>query len=157
MRMWLALAVLLGGCSQSVETMGLITGSIAPPSSSAAPSPVAKSKAAGAERISGNLYRVLADDRKLPDRIERENYTLLKAAEATKAAGGTHFVLVSASDQSPIGVSALSLSSSGSQYGAYFRILEIDATAGVPTGAMAVDEIIHFFGPKFGRAPTDAT
>lgn len=157
MRLWLALAVLLGGCSQSIESMGLVTGSITSPTAPTSQSPAAKSKVAGAERISGNLYRVLADDRKLPDRIERENYTLLKAAEATKAAGGTHFVLVSASDQSPIGVAALSLSSNGSQYGAYFRILEVDPSAGVPAGAMAADEIIHFFGPKFGRAPSDAT
>lgn len=151
MRFWLALAVLLGGCSQGPQPIGLTTGSIAPGAASAA---AAKSRLAGAERISGNLYRVLADDRRLPDRIERENYTLLKAAEATKAAGGTHFVLVSASDQSPVGVATLSaLTGNGSQYGAYFRVLEIDTATGVPTGAMAADEIIHFFGPKFGRAP----
>lgn len=151
MRLWLALALLLGGCSQGIESMGLTTGSIGPVAASAS---ATKSRLAGAERISGNLYRVLADDRKLPDRIERENYTLLKAAEATKAAGGTHFILVSASDQSPVGISSLSaLSGNGGQFGAYFRVLEIDAATGVPTGALAADEIIHFFGPKFGRAP----
>ena len=145
MRWWIVVPALVGGCSQAIEGIGLTTGSITP---SASTVPAGQSKLGGAERVSGNLYRVLADDRKIADRIDRENYTLLKAAEATKAAGGTHFVLVSASDQSPIAVSTLG---GGGQYGAYFRVLEVDPANGVPNSAMAADEIIHFFGKKFGR------
>ena len=102
--MWwrIALAVLVGGCSQAMEGIGLTTGSIAPSASIGA-----ATKVAGAERVSGNLYRVMATDRNIADRIERENYTLLKAAEATKAAGGTHFVLVNASNQAPFGLPSL--------------------------------------------------
>lgn len=166
------LCVVLGGCSQAVEGIGnLTTGSLpgfaksspiatgslpAGSSSSSAPS---SARIAGAERISGNLYRVMATDRSLPDRIERENYTLLKAAEATKAVGGTHFVLVNASNQAPAGPPSITslIKSNGEEYGAYFRVLEIEQGGAAPIGAMAADEIIHFFGPKFGRASDDGT
>ena len=151
MRWLIALALSVGGCSQAIDGLGLTTGSITP---AATPSTDAKARPAGAERVSGTLYRVMADDRKIADRIDRENYTLLKAAEATKAAGGTHFVLVSASDQSPTGMPSLKAltGNAGADYGAYFRVLEVDAANGVPVGAMSADEIIHFFGPKFGRS-----
>ena len=38
-------------------------------------------------------------------------------------------------------------------YGAYFRVLKIEADTAAPTGAMSASEIITFFGAKFGRAP----
>ena len=56
MRFWLALAVLLGGCSQGPQPIGLTTGSIAPGAASAA---AAKSRLAGAERIAGLGDRAL--------------------------------------------------------------------------------------------------
>ena len=112
---------------------------------------------APAERISGNLFRVQADDRKIDDAVERENYTLLRAAETTKAHGGTHFVLVSAGDQASVGMPSLKTIMSGNreaEFGAYFRVLRIETDGTAPIGAMSASEIIHFFGPKFGRAPT---
>ena len=119
--------------------------------------PTSAVKGGGAERVSGNLFRIQADDRKIVDHIERENYTLLRAAETTVAQGGTHFVLVSAGDQSTTGLPTLRMIVSGNrdaEFGAYFRILKIEPDTAAPIGAVSASEMIHFFGPKFGRAPS---
>ena len=196
MRWLIALALIVGGCSQPFQGIGPITGSIIPtiggqdnsaegqqpakaspgPTVASAPataapavgSPIVNAampgvgkagtgKVGGAERISGNLFRVVADDRNVSDRIERENYTLLRAAETALAQGGTHFVLVSAGDQSTTGIPSLKALFSGdrdAEYGAYFRVLKLEPEGKAPFGAMSADEIVHFFGPRFGRTPT---
>ena len=164
MRWLIVLAVFAGGCSQAYEGIGLTTGSI-PMTTAVAPtsSPVKPVIAASAnlgrpaERVSGNLFRILPDDRRIADRIEKENYTLLRAAEATLAQGGTHFVLVSAGDQAATGMPSLKAIFSGdrdAEYGAYIRVLRVESDGSAPAGSMAAEEIIHFFGPKFGRTPT---
>ena len=179
MRWLIAAALLVGGCAQIDQGIGLTTGSITsllgggattpvPPATDTATQPTAAQLAAtkpamakastgtiaGAERISGNLFRIQADGRRITDHVERENYTLLRAAETTRAQGATHFVLVSAGDQATTGVPSLKMLVSGdsnAEYGAYFRVLRIEPDATAPIGAMSADEIIHFFGAKFGR------
>ena len=147
-----ALALLAGGCSQASDGSSIVTGSLGSLLPQAAPS--AQPKLPG-ERISTSLYRVMATDRKFKDAIERENYTLLKAAETTRAVGGTHFMLVKAGDQSSAGLPTLaSLSGSATEFGAYIRVLTLDPGAEAPIGAVHAEEIIHFFGPQFARGAT---
>lgn len=164
MRWLIALAAMLGGCSQGQPNLGLTTGSILPslagmsgaPAASKALSPTA---GAGGERIGVNLYRVSASDRAIADPVARENYALLRAAETAKAAGGTHFIMIQTGDQSSSGFSLSSTfagntgSGNSGQFGAYVRVLTLEPGAEVPIGAIVADEIIHFFGPNFGRTP----
>ncbi len=145
-----AVALAAAGCSLDGSNLpSLSTGSILPSLPSL---PTGGSAAGEPERIAGNLYRVMATDRKIADTIERENYMLLKAAETTKKVGGTHFVMVRAGDQTS-GLPSLATMTQGRQYGAYIRVIEVDPEQGVPVGAIAADEIIQFFGPKFGKTP----
>ena len=91
------IALGLAGCAQAPTLASLTTGSILP----ALPSPASLLPATSAngtprppERVSGNLYRVFATDRKLQDLEQRANYALLRAAESTRQMGGTHFIIV---------------------------------------------------------------
>lgn len=147
-------AAALGGCAQVTTPGELTTGSILPALPSAStilPSASALVPTLGPtlspkppERISGNLYRIDATDRKLDDTIQRENYALLRAAESAKQLGATHFIVVNA----PPGDIRLP---SPAQTNGMIRIFRLDPGAVAPTGAIAADEIINFFGPTFGR------
>lgn len=146
----------LAGCAQAPSLGDITTGSILPslPSASSIlpsqaalmPSLSANSLAKGPQRISGNLYRIDATDRRLDDPVHRENYALLRAAESTKQLGASHFIVVNA----PPG--DVRLSTSGQASG-MIRIFNVEPGAAPPTGAIAADEMIHFFGPGFDRAP----
>ena len=81
-----------------------------------------------------------------------ENYTLLKAAEVTKAARGTHFSLVSAGNHASAGLSSMT---GGTDFGAYVRVITLEPGSEVPQGLLSADEVIHFFGPRYGRGPVD--
>src|SRR5690606_14680146 len=135
-----AFACVANGCAQSKNPGDLITGSIG----SLMP---AMGQSASHERLTDSLYRVMADDRRFTDRIDQENYLLLKAAETTPQADATHFYLV----KSGLDTSTLPISTSapGSRNGAYIRVLTLEPGTGVPVGAASAAEIIHFFGPKY--------
>ncbi len=150
----LGAALALAGCAQGTSSTDITTGSILPamPSLPAAstliPTIGTPSGPRKPERISGNLYRIDATDRKIDDPIQRENYTLLRAAESTKLLGGTHFIVVNA----PQGGGLADVRQPGKgQTSAIIRVLQISAGAEPPIGAISTDEIIHFFGPTFGR------
>ena len=165
---WLTIcAVLTGGycgaCSQVTDGLGVTTGSIAGAPTSASPGTAATttgttndSRTSGAQRVSGNLFRMLPDDRKFADRIEKDNYTLLRAAQAARANGGTHFVLVEGGEQPATNqlLNAIIGDATTPGAGGYIRVITIEPTAVPPIGAMSADEIISFFGPRFGRSPT---
>ena len=149
----------LAGCAQVAGTDGISTGSITPsltsitsmlPSASSLlpslPASLSTSNAPQkAERIGTNLYRVYSSDRPTSDSIQAENYALLRAAETTKEAGATHFVVVDAPGQPSAGL----LGSGGPSN--LIRVLKLTPGAEAPIGAVSADEIIHFFGPTFGR------
>lgn len=152
----------LAGCAPAPGPSEITTGSLLPK----LPSPASFLPSAGAlvpalggpsssgprrpERVSGNLYRVFADDRKIEDGVQRENYTLLRAAESARQVGGTHFVIVGAGQGRPdVGGPQAGTPVSGQM----IRVMRLDSDMPPPTGAISVDEIIHFFGPTFGRAP----
>jgi hypothetical protein len=122
-----------GGCAQSPDPGNIVTGSI-----NAIGSLVpATGSAASAERLSGNLYRVTANDRRFDDLTDRENYLLLRAAETARNAGATHFVVVKSGEAAGIG------------NGAYIRLVTLEPGTPAPIGAVSVEEIIHFFGPRY--------
>ena len=101
--------------------------------------------------VGANLYRVKIDDRRIADSVQRENYALLRAAETTKEAGGTHFIVVSGGNTlAAYGGRGLG---SAPDLGALIRVVKVVPGAEAPMGAVAADEIIHFFGPAFGRSP----
>lgn len=142
-------ALLLSACAQGGDGGNIATGSIIPampslPSASSLASlvpAVGEAKPRPPERVSGNVYRVFSGERKIDDAIQRQNYALLKAAEASKQVGGTHFVVVNGSD-----------SGDNTNSSSLIRIIKLEPGAEAPLGAVSADEIIHFFGPTFGRS-----
>jgi hypothetical protein len=100
------------------------------------------------ERVSGNLYRVHTADRKIDDAVQRDNYSLLRAAEGAKEVGGTHFIVADGAQVRPDVGGA---SASGAPDTTLIRVLRLDSDIQPPVGAISADEIIHFFGPNFGR------
>lgn len=150
--MWwrLALTLALAGCSQSGLNLGVTTGSVNGPAAASGWG----AQRPQAERIGANLYRVPASDRRIDDTIARENYAMLRAAETARAAGATHFIIVKAGDVSAQTVPTISsLTGSTTDYGAYVRVVTVAPGTEAPIGAIAADEIIHFFGPQFAARP----
>lgn len=167
--------VVLTGCGQSIGpgssadsgsgsgSSDITTGSILPslPSassliptaSSLVPSWASGSKPQGPERISGNLYRIPPADTRWDDPIQRENYAMLLAAENAKQVGATHFIVVNAKQGGALGggIMALTQPASAAQATTLIRVMTLERNAEPPMGALAADEIIHFFGPQFGR------
>lgn len=144
----------LGACAQLPNVNDITTGSILPALPSASSLLPVTSTGNGPrppERISGNLYRIDASDRKIDDAIQRENYGLLRAAESAKELGGSHFIVVKSSEGSDSG-SARTVGAS--QPANLIRVFRIDPDMTPPIGAISVAEIIHFFGPNFRPAPT---
>lgn len=148
----------LGACGQLPSMSDITTGSILPALPSASSLlPASLSTPSGPrppERVSGNLYRFDASDLKIDDRIQRENYGLLRAAESAKSLGGTHFIVVKTSEGST--PSGPRIPGSG-EAGNLIRVFRLDPDMTPPIGAIAVNEIIHFFGPSFNRGPAPAT
>ena len=146
--------VALSACAQLPSASDISTGSILPALPSAAslgPSLTTSNGPRKPERVSGNLYRIDASDRKFDDTIQRENYGLLRAAESAKEVGGTHFIAVNSSEgaaPSQPGNAAASQSTS------LIRVFRLDPDMTPPMGAISVNEIIHFFGPNFRPAAT---
>ncbi|CAN0510904.1 unnamed protein product, partial [Phaeothamnion confervicola] len=95
-----------------------------------------------AERIGSNLYRVSIGEFRSDDPIQRENYTLLRAAETAQGEGGTHFVIVNLGDQA--GGSGPASRTSGQTL---VRVLSLEPGIEPPVGAVSATEIIQFFGP----------
>ncbi len=146
----------VGACTQLPSMTDITTGSILPalPSaSSLVPSMSSTSGPRPAERVSGNLYRIDFSDRKIDDPIQRENYGLLRAAESAKSVGGSHFVVVNSSEGTALGQSRNPAASPGTSL---IRVFRVDPDMMPPTGAISVNEIIHFFGPNFSRGPAPA-
>src|SRR6267378_1291703 len=80
-----ALCALLTGCGTKYQEMGF-TGGVA------------------AEQVTADTWRIKARGNAYTNSSTIQDYVLLKAAETTQAAGGTHFQLISSSDASRTGV-----------------------------------------------------
>ena len=102
-----------------------------------------------------------------------QDYTMLKAAETTKAAGATHFAIVGAADASStgsvvvpgqsrtsfVGNSAYTTYTPATAYNfikpgqdTYIRVFAIPPNQPTPNGLLSADEIIQFVGSRVKRA-----
>ena len=87
MRWMVVCAVLAGGCAQGPGAMDFVTGGIG----------VSQDQSQG--QVVGRLYRISVPRSKFADSAAVEDYALVKAAQATKRAGGTHFLVVRGAEE----------------------------------------------------------
>lgn len=149
----LAVAMLLAGCATTYHETGL-TGGVS------------------ASQIAADTYRISARGNGYTDATTIQDYMLLKAAETTVAAGGTHFLVVSASDASRVsngqtqgtlntnvvGNTAYSTYTPGVSYtivrpgeDAYIKVIKVKAGQQPPSGAFPANEIITYVGSRVVR------
>jgi hypothetical protein len=115
-----------------------------------------------AQQVTATTFRIVARGNGYTSNTRIQDYALLKAAETTKAAGGTHFAIVSAEDATvqqslyltqigPRG-SAFTTASIGSVakpgQDTYIRVFALDPGQAAPQGTLLADEIIQFVGPR---------
>jgi hypothetical protein len=151
----LGIAVLvaaLGGCATKYQEMGF-TGGVA------------------AQQITSDTWRIQSRGNAYTGGSTVQDFVLLKAAETTQAAGGTHFQIISAADASRastlvtpgsstttfVGNQAFTNTSPGSVdtvikpgQDVYIRILKLPAGAAAQ-GVYSAAEIIRFTGPRVQR------
>ncbi len=149
----IALCLLLAGCSTPYQELGL-TGGVA------------------SQRITATTYRIKSRGNGYTDRATVQDYTLLKAAETTKAAGGTHFMIVGAEDASRSDAIVSPASATTTVTGSvaytsfspatvseiikpgqdtYIRVVSLAPGERAPPGAFTADEIIQFIGSRVKR------
>ena len=143
----------LAACSTPYQTMGF-TGGV------------------DSQQITGTTYRIVARGNAYTGGTTIQDYTLLKAAETTKAAGGTHFAIISASDASStgyvttgstaqtsfVGNTAYTTFNPGSVYNyvkpgqdTYIRVFTIAPGQPPLPSTLSADEIVQFVGSRVKR------
>lgn len=146
-------ALIIGGCSTPYQEMGLAGGVAAYP-------------------MTADTFRIEARGNGYTSSTAMHDYTLLKAAETTKAAGATHFVMISGEDATTTGAvvlpgeartsfhgntaytsysppSAIKINKPGQN--TYIRILKLEPGQPPPQGAQSADEVIQFVGSRVKR------
>ncbi|RTL64640.1 MAG: hypothetical protein EKK41_21140 [Hyphomicrobiales bacterium] len=144
------LAVILSGCSTPYQTMGWSGG-------------------VDAERMTTDTYRIVARGNGYTSSTTIQDYTVLKAAETTKQAGGTHFMIVGAADASRTGTivtpgqaqTTVSGNTAMTTYtpaqahsfikpgqDTYIKVVNVLPGQAPPPGAISADEVIQFVGPR---------
>jgi hypothetical protein len=147
-----ALSLMLAGCATKYQEMGF-TGGVA------------------AQQITADTFRIEARGNGATGSTTVQDYALLKAAETTKAQGGTHFLVINAADASTASTivtpgTSTTTFSGGTAYttrtpgsvnnivkpgqDVYIRVLKL-APGQQVQGAYAADEIIRFIGPRVQR------
>jgi hypothetical protein len=150
---YVAGALLLSGCATKYQDMGL-TGGVA------------------AQQMTADTYRIVARGNGYTSATMVQDYVVLKAAETTRSAGGTHFVMMSSGDASTtgtistpgqvrtsvVGNTAFTTYNPGSvsRYikpgqDSYIRVINAKPGTPPPEGAISADEIIQFVGPRVVR------
>lgn len=146
--------ILVGGCATPYQDMGFSGG-------------------VEAQRMTADTYRIVARGNGYTSGTTIQDYTMLKAAETTKQAGGTHFAIISASNASRagtivtpgqaqtsvIGNTAFTTYSPAMAYNyvkpgqdTYIRIFTISPGRQPPQGLFSADEIIQFVGSRIKRS-----
>ncbi|MDA9545853.1 hypothetical protein ACM43_15780 [Bradyrhizobium sp. CCBAU 45321] len=147
---WVCLAV--GGCGTKYQDMGF-TGGVA------------------AQQMTADTWRIQARGNAYTNSATVQDYVLLKAAETTQAAGGTHFQIISAADASRtstvvtpgtsnttfVGNQAVTTTSPGSVdtvirpgQDVYVRVLKLPPGP-TPQGVYSATEIVQFVGSRVER------
>jgi len=143
----------LAGCGTKYQEMGF-TGGVA------------------AEQMSANVYRIKSRGNGYTSNSTIQDYVLLKAAETTKEAGGSHFQLISANDASPQSIVTTQGDANTSVVGntllttygpsttdvvvkpgpdAYIRVVRLAPGQLAPAGVHSADEIIQYVGGRVKR------
>jgi len=92
------------------------------------------------EGVGGGIVRIVVPKGALADCASAEYCTLVKAAEATQRAGGTHFMLLPGHG-------------GPTQRGyAYIKVFTLAPGEGAPSGTMSVEEALYFFRRPPGQA-----
>lgn len=149
----LALALVLSACSTPYQEMGFMGG-------------------VASQQMTADTFRISARGNGYTGRTQVQDYTMLKAAETTKAAGGTHFRIVSAQDATQQGAFVSPGHANTTFYGntasttyspatvtpiikpgedTYIRVLTLAPGQTAPPDAVSADEIIQFVGSRVER------
>lgn len=149
----LALALTLSACSTPYQEMGFMGG-------------------VAAQRMTADTYRIVSRGNGYTGQTQVQDYTMLKAAETTKAAGGTHFRVVSAQDATREGAfvnpghanTTFYANTASTTYtpatvtpvikpgeDTYIRVLTLAPGQAAPPDAISADEIIQFVGARVKR------
>ena len=143
----------LMGCGTKYQDMGF-TGGVA------------------AKQMSADVFRIEARANSYTGKNTVQDYMLLKAAETTKSAGKTHFILINSTDASST-ASIVNEGSATTRFNgntaettyspatvshffkpgadAYIRVISILPGKETPAGAISADEIIQFVGTRVQR------
>jgi len=146
-------AVLASACSTKYQSMGFAGG-------------------VAAEQMTTDTFRIIARGNGYTASTTVQDYMMLKAAETTKQAGRTHFIILSAADASRHDVITTPGQMNSTIVGnrvtttyappqehavmkpgqdAYIRVLSVPGGTNAPPGAIAADEIIQFVGKRVER------
>lgn len=125
-----------------------------------------------AQQITADSYRIVASGNAYTGRTAIQDYTLLKAAETTRDAGGTHFMIISAEDASRTGAIISPGQATTTFHGntasttyspavahnyikpgqaTYIRVFTVPDGQSPPPGSFAAAEIIQFVGSRVTR------
>ena len=125
-----------------------------------------------AYRVTSDTWRIEARGNGYTARNTVQDYALLKAAETTKAAGGTHFMVMEQGDASTTAaiVNPGTVQTRYTGYNAYstylpatvtpifkpgkdtiIKVLTVQAGQQPPPGAISADEILNFVGSRVNR------
>jgi hypothetical protein len=125
-----------------------------------------------AHQMTANTFRIVARGNGYTSGTTIQDYVALKAAETTRQAGGTHFLVISAGDASSasylstpgqmktsvIGDTAYTTYNPGATYqifkpgqDAYIRVINVPTGQSPPQGAIPADEVIQFVGARVKR------
>ena len=122
-------AIMLAGCATKYGEMGIFSG-------------------ASAEKVSPDVYRVKARGNGYTTMASVRDFILLKSAETTLEAGGTHFTIAEAADRT------MTLTyNSGAQIRyptleATMRIVRLKPGESAPRDALSARDIVQKLGPK---------
>jgi hypothetical protein len=146
----LSALALTGACATKYQDMGF-TGGVA------------------AEQLTVNTWRILARGNGYTSSTQIQDFVLLKAAETTKSAGGTHFIAGYSQDMTrrvefstaPGAVTTFNGNMAFTTFtpgttqtfikpgqAVYIQVVSITPGTAVPAGAISADEIIAFIGPR---------
>lgn len=125
-----------------------------------------------AQQVTADTYRIVARGNGYTSNVTIQDYALLKAAETTKAAGCTHFLILSGNNATQVsqvqtsgyaqtnivGRTAYTTYTPGETVNivkpgqdAYIKVLRIPPGQSV-AGSFSADEIIQYIGPRVERA-----
>jgi hypothetical protein len=146
----IACACILGSCSTKYQEMGFSGGVAAQP-------------------VMTDIYRIQARGNAYTGSSAIQDFYLLKAAETTIGAGGSHFLIMGAENQtststeqtpgyastSVVGRSAFTTYTPGATYNVIkpgqdvmIKVLRLRPGEAPPQGAFPADDIVHTIGPR---------